>query len=331
MLSPCIRTCAHNIYKSMQVCRGVRQASSSINLSGIYPPICTPFNTDESVAWDKLEENINRWNKEDLKGYLVQGSNGEYCYLDQEERVEMIKVVKSLSPDKLVLCGSGCESTLATIEMTNAMGEAGADAAVVVTPCYFKNKMDAPALESHYRTVADASPIPVILYSVPANTGIDLPIDVIARLSHHPNIIGIKDSGGDITKIGAILAATQESQQHGFQVLAGSASFLLPALVMGAVGGICALANVLPAEVCQLEQLFRQQRWQEAKTMQYRLIEPNSAVTKSLGVPGLKKSLDWFGYYGGPCRKPLLPLTESQQTVLAEAFKQFPPSSSSSE
>ncbi len=117
--------------------------------------------------------------------------------------------------DKLVLAGSGCESTRATIQMTADMAEAGADAAVVITPSYFKTKMTGPVLEQHFTAVANASPIPVVLYSVPANTGIDLPVDVVTRLSRHPNIVGIKDSGGDITKIGEMVSATE---QEDFQV-----------------------------------------------------------------------------------------------------------------
>lgn len=292
--------------------------AGKLDLTGIFPPICTPFNQDESIAWDKLKENMNKWNKEDLAGYLVQGSNGEYCYLSEEERVEMIRQVKALSPDKLVLAGSGCESTRATVQMTAAMAEAGADAAVVITPCYFKNKMSPAALEQHFTAVADSSPIPVVLYSVPANTNVDIPVEVVARLARHPNIVGIKDSGGDITKIGLLVHATAGQE---FQVLAGSASFLLPALSVGAVGGVCALANVLPAKVCELQKLFNQNKMQEAKALQHRLIPPNSAVTKNLGVPGLKESLDWFGFYGGPCRAPLLPLATHESKALSDAFK----------
>jgi len=167
--------------------------------------------------------------------------------------LDLLKIFLHLS-DKLVLAGSGCESTRATIQMTAAMAAAGADAAVVITPCYFKSRMSGPALEQHFRAVADASPIPVVLYSVPANTSIDLAADVVARLSRHPNIVGVKDSGGDITKIGEMVAATE---QEDFQVLAGSASFLLPALAVGAVGGICGLANVLPAQVKKQAGFFR--------------------------------------------------------------------------
>jgi len=295
-------------------------AAPCLDLSGVYPPICTPFNQDESIAWDKLEYNMEKWNQENLTGYLVEGSNGEYCYLSKEERVDLVRAVKCLNSDKLLLAGSGCESTKATIEMTSLMAEAGADAAVVITPCYFKNKMDSASLKKHFIAVADASPIPVILYSVPANTGIDLGVDVVADLAKHSNIIGMKDSGGDITKIASLVYSTAGQN---FQVLAGSASFLLPALVVGAVGGICALANVLPKQVCELGQLYNDNKLYEAKNLQHQLIAPNNAVTKGLGVPGLKQSLDWFGFYGGPCRAPLRELTSPETMQLDLAFKLF--------
>ena len=235
---------------------------------------------------------------------------------------------------KLVLAGSGCESTLETISMTQAMADAGADVAVVITPCYFKGKMTGPVLEAHYTAVADASPIPVVLYSVPANTTIDLPVESVVRLSKHPNIIGMKESGGDITKIGSMVYQTKGED---FQLIAGSASFLLPSLAVGAVGGICALANVLPGPVCQLQQLCTENRWEEAKELQvrvrdvlaellfvlifqHRLIAPNSAVTKLFGVPGLKESMGWFGYYGGPTRRPLVPLAEGESKALENCF-----------
>merc|ERR1711976_1155775 len=167
------------------------------------------------------------------------------------------------------------------------MGEAGADAAVVITPCYFKNRMIDEALISHYTAVADTSRIPIILYSVPANTGLDLSVQVVSQLAKHPNIIGIKDSGGDITKIAQMVHATRKEN---FDILAGSAGFLLAALQVGAVGGICALANCLPREVAHLQELF------------------------SSGE--LEKAMDWKGYYGGPVRKPLLPLNSQEENSL---------------
>jgi len=176
----------------------------TLSIGGVYPPIATPFEKgdEQAIAWKHLRENLTKWNQvESLRGYLVQGSNGEYCYLTTQERIEMISKVRQWSSkDKLVLAGSGMESTAATIEMTLAMAEAGADAAVVITPCYFKNRMTNEALVSHFTAVADKSSIPIILYSVPANTGLDLSVEVVSKLAKHSNIIGIKDSGGDVTK-----------------------------------------------------------------------------------------------------------------------------------
>ncbi len=166
--------------------------------------------------------------------------------------------------------------------------------------------------------VADESKIPVIMYSVPANTTLDLPVEVAAKLAQHPNIIGMKDSGGDVAKIGAIVHKTKGLD---FAVLAGSASFLLPAMNVGAVGGICALANALPEAVGQLGDFCRDGNAPDkAKDLQHRLIAPNTVVTKGLGVPGLKKAMTWFGLYGGPCRKPLQPLTSDEEAIVKRAF-----------
>ena len=178
--------------------------------------------------------------------------------------------------------------------------------------------MTGSALESHYNAVADASPVPVVLYSVPANTTLDLPLDSVVRLSSHKNIIGIKESGGDITKIASMIHLTRGEN---FQVIAGSASFLLASLYLGAVGGICALANVLPGPVCELVSLYRAGKDEEARALQYRLIAPNGAVTKQFGVAGLKKSMDWAGYYGGPTRSPLQPLPIQHEDTLRKAFQ----------
>ncbi|MFN2326061.1 MAG: dihydrodipicolinate synthase family protein, partial [Gemmatimonadales bacterium] len=145
------------------------------------------------------------------------------------------------------------ESTRATIALTKQVAALGVDAVMVVTPGYFKARMNGAALEAHYRAVADASPVPVLLYSVPANTGVDLPQESVATLSEHPNIIGLKDSGGDITKISWMVGATQP----GFQILAGSAGFLLPALAVGAVGTVAALANIAARELAALVDHFR--------------------------------------------------------------------------
>ncbi|XP_033757128.1 4-hydroxy-2-oxoglutarate aldolase, mitochondrial-like [Pecten maximus] len=291
-------------------------AGQVLDVSGMYPPIATPFNEDETIAYDRLEENMQRWNKIPFRGYVVQGSNGEYAYLTKEERIEMVQYVKKMAnPDKLIIAGSGCESTRDTIEMTNKMAEAGAQVALVVTPCYYKGAMNNAALIQHYRKVADNSSIPVLLYSVPANTNITIPPAVVVELSKHPNIIGLKDSGGDVTSIGLLAYKTKDAD---FQILAGSAGFLLSGYVVGCVGGVCALGNVLGKELCDLEELFKAGKLEEAKHLQHRLIAPNTAVTKQFGIPGLKTAMEMMGYYGGPTRSPLQPLPADDKEAIRQ-------------
>ncbi|NXN25980.1 HOGA1 protein, partial [Nycticryphes semicollaris] len=290
----------------------------SLNLGGIFPPLATPFSPTQEVDYAQLEGNLRRYASIPFRGLVVLGSNGEYPYLAPRERLEVVSCVRRALPrDRLLLAGSGCESTQATIELTVSMAEAGADVALVVTPCYYRGGMTSAALVQHYTEIADASPIPVVLYSVPANTGLDLPLEAVLTLAQHPNIVGIKDSGGDITRMGLMVHKTR---QEDFQVLAGSAGFLLASYALGASGGVCALANVLGAPLCQLDRLCREGHWQEACTLQHRLIEPNTAVTRRFGVPGLKKAMEWFGYYGGPCRAPLAPLSPTQVEELRGTF-----------
>lgn len=313
-----MNNCARASPSSVHNQGGVR-AASTLDISGIYPPITTPFNVDESVAYDKLQSNFDKWKKIPFRGYVVQGSNGEYAFLTSEERVEMVKRVKEMVPkDKLIIAGSGCESTTATIEMTEKMAKAGADAVMVVTPCYYKANMTNDAMVAHYTKVADASPVPVILYSVPGNTGLDLSPEVIVKLSSHPNIIGLKESGGDVSKLGLLAHRTKDQD---FQLLAGSAGFLMPAYAVGCVGGVCALANALGQEVCRLAELFNTGHIKEAQSLQQRLVAPNASVTKQLGVPGLKAAMDDLGYYGGPTRLPMLPLTQAQLDSQRQVFK----------
>jgi 4-hydroxy-2-oxoglutarate aldolase len=291
----------------------------NLSLAGIFPPIPTPFTANGKVDFDHLRFNLNRWNKEPLTGYVVCGSNGEYTFLTLHERVELIRTARQVIPaSRPLIAGSGMESTHATIDMTRQMAEAGADAAIVVTPCYYKGRMTAAALEQHYRQVADASPIPVILYSVPANTGVDLPAQAVINLARHPNIIGIKDSGGDVTKIGYMVHGTRSEK---FQILAGSAGFLLGALAVGAVGGVCALANIAAARLTQLWKSFREGDVTRARQIQLPLIEANTAVTARFGVAGLKAAMDMLGYYGGPVRAPLLPLPEEDRITLREIIQ----------
>jgi 4-hydroxy-2-oxoglutarate aldolase len=194
-----------------------------------------------------------------------------------------------------------------------------ADAALVITPSFYRGRMTDSALQTHYEAVADASPIPVILYSVPMNTNLDLSVDVILKLAEHKNIIGLKDSSGDIGKISRIVYATKDQK---FQVLVGSAGVLLPALLMGSVGGICGLANILPNQVCEVYDLFRNNQLEAAISLQQRLVLPNIMVTRKFGVSGLKKVMDMVGLYGGPTRPPLLPVEPAEVKQLKQVFQE---------
>ncbi|KAL4699291.1 hypothetical protein H8959_011948 [Pygathrix nigripes] len=267
---------------SRSLSRNVRGWASGegkkVDIAGIYPPVTTPFTATAEVDYGKLEENLHKLGTFPFRGFVVQGSNGEFPFLTSSERLEVVSRVRQAMPkNRLLLAGSGCESTQGTVEMTVSMAQVGADAAMVVTPCYYRGRMSSAALIHHYTKVADLSPIPVVLYSVPANTGLDLPVDAVVTLSQHPNIVGMKDSGGDVTRIGLIVHKTRKQD---FQVLAGSAGFLMASYALGAVGGVCALANVLGAQVCQLERLCLTGQWEDAQKLQHRLIEPNAAVSQ---------------------------------------------------
>ena len=216
----------------------------------------------------------------------------------------------------MIIAGSGLHATRETVQQTVAMAERGADAALVITPSYYKSRMDDRALLAHYLRVADESPIPIILYNVPANTGIDMSADTIVPLSEHPNIIGLKDSSGNVAKIAEVVLRSPQD----FQVLAGSASFLLGALAVGAVGTISALANIAPGALAELMQAFHSGDRARASTLQQKLVRPNTAVTARFGVAGLKLALDLLGYYGGPTRSPLQPLNADQKSELRQTL-----------
>jgi len=284
-----------------------------LSLSGVYAPIPTPFDADGAVAHDKLAKNIAKWSETPLAGLLVLGSNGEFAYLSDKEKVEVLRTARQAIPrDKLFIAGTGCESTRCTLELTEQAAAIGADAAIVITPSYYTSKMDAQAMRRHFLELADRSPLPIILYNMPACTGIDLSAETVVELAQHPNIVGIKDSSGNVVKLGEIVRAAPPN----FSVLAGSASFLYPALALGAVGGIMALANIAPEQCYLIYRYTLEGQHEEARRLQLRMIPPNIAVTARFGVPGLKLALDWLGYYGGPPRSPLGPLDEAQQAAL---------------
>ena len=288
-------------------------------IMGIFAPIPTPFVGGE-ISYDHLAENIAKWNQTGLAGLVVMGSNGEAAYVDEDEKVEMWAFTrKHLSPDKLLVAGTGQESTRATIRLTKKAAQAGAQAALVLSPNYFKANMTPAALERFYRDVADESPIPVLIYNMPANTGINLSSALVTRLANHPNIIGVKDSSGNIVQISETIKGSPE----GFSVFAGSASFLLPAVVMGARGGTLATANVVPDLCVKIYELALQGKIAEAREIQMSILELNALVTSKHGVAGLKAAMDMAGYFGGEPRRPMLPASDEAKAEIRQALERL--------
>ena len=287
--------------------------NTPLSMAGIFPPIPTPFDAAGELDLKALARNFERWNRYPLAGYVVLGSNGEFPYLSEAEKLTYFEAARKHIPQgKLFMAGTACESTHSTIALTRKAASLGADVAILITPSYFKSKMDAAGLSHYYQSVADASPIPVSMYNMPANTNVDMAADLIIKLSQHPNIVGLKDSGGNLAKLGEVI----RSARPGFQVLAGSAGFLYPALCVGAVGGVLALANIAPQQCCDIVSFFNHGKHEDARELQLRMIAPNSAVTARFGVPGLKAALDMLGYYGGNPRSPMLPLPDGQKETL---------------
>jgi len=273
-----------------------------MKLSGVLPPICTPFENGV-LALDKLKENFDRWNGTGLSGFLVLGSNGEVVYLNEKERLAMVEVSReSIPSSKIMMVGTGMESTQETIDFTNQVAKMGGDCALVVTPCYFKGSMKPQVLYDHFIAVADSSKIGILLYNVPQFTGVNLEPEWVAKLSEHPNIIGIKDSSGNIGQLSEIIHLSQK----GFAVFTGSAPVLFPALCVGAVGGILAVANAIPEICVRIYNLFKEGKVDEARALQNRMTPLAKAVTTQHGIGGLKIAMDIAGYFGGNPRSPLI-------------------------
>jgi len=284
-----------------------------LSLSGLFPPVPTAFNDRGDLKLDAFQANMERWNSEPLDGYVVGGSNGEFALLSPDERLAVVRAARQAIPqDRLLIGGAGAESTRGTLDLCQGMAEIGADALLLVTPSYYKALMTASAFVKHYTYIADRASIPLILYNVPANTGLNLPAEAVIELANHPRIIGMKDSGGDIVRIAGLVGATPAD----FQILAGSASFLLAGLSVGAVGCVPALGNLAAEHLARLMSLFQAGDIEGARVIQQAMLAPNRAVTSQYGVPGLKAGLDLRGYYGGPVRGPLQELSDSDRNKI---------------
>lgn len=295
-------------------------------LRGVFPPLPTPFDSQDRIDRRGLASNVRRLMTTRLTGVLAIGSNGEAAHLDDDECDEVVDVVREAVPrDRVLLVGTGRESTRQTVRACVRAAARGADAVLVRPPSYFKPQMTADALVAHFVAVADASPVPVLLYNLPAVTGITLTPAIVTRLVDHPNIVGLKETSMDLERLGQFTALRPST----FRVFSGSAPVGYPALVSGAAGGIFAIANVLPDECVAMYDDAVAGRHAQALQRQRTLTPIAQLVTSVHGVPGLKAALDLVGAAGGPVRAPLAPASAKAREEIAQALSAFSKSAGS--
>jgi 4-hydroxy-2-oxoglutarate aldolase len=289
-------------------------------LQGVFPPMLTPFKERGDVDFDAHLFNLNKWNDFSLKGYLVLGSNSETVYLSENEKLELIKkTVEGKSKDKILLAGTGMESTLETIQLTNKAAALGVNAALILTPFYYKASMTTDALIQHFETIANHADIPILIYNVPKFTNINVSQEIIARLCQHPNIIGMKDSLGDNSQLEQFLKVVPEK----FTVMSGTASSWYPGLKIGIKGAIMALANIAPADCIQIEEMVDSGNINEASRLHEKILPVNTAITATYGIAGLKYAAQIMGWKGGFVRKPLLELTYNQKIEIDQIITNY--------
>jgi 4-hydroxy-2-oxoglutarate aldolase len=289
------------------------------NLRGIFPPVVTPFNRRGEIEEGLFRENLQKLVGIGLSGVLVAGSTGEGPYLEERERLRLVEVARGLvRPPEILIAGTGLESTDATVRLSQEAVARGADALLVLTPNYYKSKMDADTLAAHYRAVARQVERPVIVYSIPQFTGLHLEPATIAKLSRIPNVVGLKESSGDIRFVRAVLRRVRP----GFHVLVGSVLILNKALRAGAVGAVLGQADFAPELCVGLYQAFLKGKIKRAREFQERLLPLARKIALPFGVPGIKAALDLSGYAGGFPRAPLAPLGPAARESVAEALRE---------
>lgn len=292
-----------------------------LRLHGIFPPIPTTFDpVSGDVDIRAIASNVTRWMTTGLAGVLALGSNGEAGLLDEAEGDRVVAVVRQAVPrEKLLLVGVGRESTRSTIDACRRAAAHGADAVLVRPPSYYKMQMTPDALVAHFRSVADASPLPVLLYNLPGANGIVLTVPIVEKLAEHPNIAGMKETSPELERLGQCATL----RDGAFSVFSGWAPVIYPALVSGASGGILAVANVLPDACVALFEHAQAGRHEEALRLQ-RAITPLAQLVSSVyGIAGLKFALELRGYYGGPVRAPLLPASDRAREEISRALSFF--------
>lgn len=290
-------------------------------LMGVFSPISTPFTANGHVDYEGFAKNINRYAAAGLKGYLVLGSNGENKSLTNEEKLRVLEtIIQNRGEGQTVMAGCIFESTVETIEMGREMCRLGADFLTLLPPCYFKNQMTDDVLLRYFSDVADAVPVPCLVYNAPQYAGgVGLSPKLIRRCADHPNIAGVKDSSTG--NMESILLAVKD--KPGFAVMAGSVNNFFAAMTMGGTGGVLALANAFPEAAMDLYGLLLEKKYPEAIALNARLLEANHAIDNAGGVEAVKAAMDMNGLVGGDPRLPLPPLTPEQKEALKAKLKGF--------
>lgn len=291
-----------------------------MTISGVLAPIPTPFTDDEAIDLAAWGANLDRWMDTPLRGVVVLGSTGEAPLVDDREAETLIREARARVPgDRLLVAGTGRQSTRAAVDAARRAADAGADAVLVRTPSCFKKQLTAAAFVRHYAAVADASPVPVILYNFSALTGVTLPVEAVAELARHPNIVGLKESGPDMGYVGDLIAAAGD----GFSIVVGSAPTFYASLALGASGGILALACAVPDACVRLYEHAVAGRRDEARALQRQLVPLARLLTTLHGIPGLKAALTELGYAVGPPRRPLAPVGAEALAAIRRGVEQF--------
>jgi 4-hydroxy-2-oxoglutarate aldolase len=289
------------------------------SLTGIFPPVATPFNRNGSVDESRFRSNLQRYSGTGLGGIVVAGSTGEAPYLSEHERLRLVELAREIvRPPELLIAGTGLESTAETLRLSREAVDRGADALLILTPNYYKSRMGSAALLAHYHVLGDKLRRPVIIYRIPQFTGIELEVETIATLSRHPNVVGIKDSAGEIKFVRNLLRKVES----GFRVLVGSVQILLQSLRAGAAGAVLAQADFAPDLCLGVYETFRSGQLKSAAQLQQRLMPLAQKIAVPHGIAGIKAALDLSGYYGGDPRPPLLPLDSRARITIAAALKE---------
>jgi 4-hydroxy-2-oxoglutarate aldolase len=289
-------------------------------LHGIFPPVTTNFDgVTGDIAPIRLRENLRRWVQEPIDGIVLFGSTGEGALLDEDEKVRLTAMSRDVVPAGFpLIAGASAESTRGTARLAQRLAAEGADIVLVHPPAYFGPYLPVAALLDHFRAVADASPVPVLLYHIPKYTKVTLEAGFVGELMRHPNVAGLKDSSGDIKRFADYTSACEK----GCRLFVGNGSLLYTALELGAAGGILAIAVIVPALCAELVQQFREGHTQQAGRIQARLTPLHKEIVAPFGAAGIKAALDLLGWAGGPPRLPIRGLPERDRQQVARVMQE---------